>query len=466
MRASVLDQGLVPAEEACQTLAQEPLDERVPLHVALGRTEDPRIRVLALGRDVGTCFGGAERVAFELVKRLDRQRFKRYLCITHARPPERRAINESELLELEGSGVEVLRLERRSLLSTIAWARLYELLRRESIDILHAHMPRASVPGTVLGRLAGVPVIVNHEHGWAFRGKPLRRFLDRNLLARGGSVMLAVSECDRRRMIELERIPAERIRVLPNGVAPATRNGSDVRSEFGVSPETGLIGAVGRLYPQKGYDDLIRATALLKRDSPRPIHCVIVGHGPEEQSLQALIDDLDLADEVRLVGRRQDVPDVIGGLDVAVLSSRHEGSPLAVMEYMAEASPIVATAVGGVPEQIQDGVHGLLVKPGDPRELAAAIGRLLDDRRLAWRLGQAAQERQRAKFDLDVVVTRLEDLYSERCSATLRARRRGSRVEATRMAPLEPGQAECVVEHQDGVVDLLLQKNDAVDEPG
>jgi glycosyltransferase involved in cell wall biosynthesis len=372
---------------------------------------------MTLALNVGTCYGGAERVAFEFVRRLDPERFRRYLCVTRAPPPERRAVNEAELTELEESGVQVLRLEGRSLLPNHSWVRLYKELRREPIDVLHAHMPRASVPGTVVGRLAHVPVIVNHEHSWAFEGKPLRRFLDRNVLARGGDVMLAVSEWDRRNMIEVEHIPAECIRVIPNGIPPAPRHGRDVRAEFDLPPETALIGAVGRLYPQKGYEHLIRAIALLKRDSANPIRCVIVGHGPEEERLQALIDELDVAEEVRLVGRRQDVADVIGAFDVAVLPSNWEGLPLAVIEYMAAGAPIVATAVGGVPELIEDGVSGLLVKPGDSLKLAAAIGRLLDDRELASRLGQAALERQRANFDLDVVVRRLEDLYIELCEA-------------------------------------------------
>ena len=369
--------------------------------------------MLTLGRDVGTSFGGAERVAFELVKGLDAERFRRYLCITHARPPERLAANESELLALEGSGVEVLRLERRSLLSNLAWWRLYRLLRRESIDILHAHMPRASVPGTILGRLARVPVIVSHEHTWDFQGQPLRRFLDRNVLARGGDLMLAVSEWDRRNMIEKEHIPPEAVRVIPNGIAPPVRQGTDLRAELGVAPGTALIGAVGRLYPQKSYKDLIAAMALLKRESARPIRCVIVGHGPEREALQALIDELGLGEEMRLIGRRQDIPDVIAALDVAVLSSSFEGLPLAMIEYMAGAAPIVATSVGGVPELIQDGVHGLLVRPGEPAEIAAAIERLLEDRVLASALGRAAQERQRANYDQDVVLRRLEDLYFE-----------------------------------------------------
>jgi glycosyltransferase involved in cell wall biosynthesis len=374
---------------------------------------DGRLRALTLSRDVGARFGGAERLALEFVRRLDPERFERFLCISHARPPEVYAENERELGELEASGVHVLRLERRSLLSNISWARLYELLIHESIDVLHAHMPRASVPGTLLGRLARVPVIISQEHGWAFEGKPVRQFLDRNVVARGSDLVLAVSEWDRRRMIDVERIPATRIRVLPNGVAPAPEKGPDLRGELGARPGMRLIGAVGRLYPEKGYDELVRAIALLKQDAPLPFRCVILGYGPEEHSLSALIDELDLQREVKLVGYRADVPDVIRALDVAVLSSRNEGSPLAVMEYMAGAAPIVATAAGGVPELIEDGVHGVLVPPRDPGALAAALRRLLEDQAFALRLGSAARERQLANYDLDVVVRRLESLYVE-----------------------------------------------------
>jgi len=370
-----------------------------------------RIGVMVLALNVGRCYGGAERIAFELLSRLDADRFARSLCVINEPLSGLRGANEEDLHELEESGVEVLRLERRSQLSLTAWARLYRKLADGSIDVLHCHMPRASLPGTIVGRLARVPVIVNHEHGWAFEGQPVRQFLDRNVLARGGDVLLAVSELDRRRMIELERIPAERIAILPNGIAFAAPTGHDVRAELGVAPEVGLVGAVARLFPEKGNDELIRAMALLKQEHRGPIQCVIAGLGPEDKRLQALIEELDVADCVRLVGFRADVPDLLRALDVAVLASRREGSPLAVMEYMASAAPIVATAVGGVPELIEDGVHGLLVRPGDPGELAAAIGRLLEDRELASRVGAAARERQLANYDLSGVVSRLEDLY-------------------------------------------------------
>jgi glycosyltransferase involved in cell wall biosynthesis len=374
--------------------------------------EDSRIRALTLGRDVGPYFGGAERLAFEFVKRLDPERFKRYLCVTHARPPEHHAANDRELAELERSGVEVLRLERESPASNVAWVKLYRLLAGESIDIVHAHMPRAGIPGTIIGRMARVPVIVNHEHTWSFQGQPLRRFLDRNVIARGGDVLLAVSEWDRRHIIEVERIPPECVRILSNGISPMPEGGPDLRGELGGGPDVGLIGALGRLEPQKRHDDLIRSVALLKREGTQ-VRCVIAGHGPDEEALRSLIDELGVGEDVRLLGHRDDISGVIRALDVAVLSSVFEGSPLAVMEYMACAAPIVATAVGGVPELIEDEVHGLLVTPRDPEGLAGAIRRLLEDRALALRLGQAASERQRAEFDLDVVVRRLEALYLE-----------------------------------------------------
>jgi glycosyltransferase involved in cell wall biosynthesis len=373
---------------------------------------DSRIRALTLGRDVGPYFGGAERLAFEFVKRLDPERFKRYLCVTHARPPEHRVANDRELAQLEESGVEVLRLERQSLASNVAWLKLYRLLVSESIDILHAHMPRAGIPGTIIGRLARVPVIVNHEHTWSFQGQPLRRFLDRNVIARGGDVLLAVSEWDRRHIVEVEHIAPECVRILPNGISPMPDGPPTPRAELGGGPGVGLIGTLGRLEPQKRHDDLIRAVALLKREGT-PVRCVIAGHGPDEHKLQGLIGELGLGEEVGLLGHRDDIAGFIRALDVAVLSSAYEGSPLAVMEYMACVAPIVATAVGGVPDLIEDGVHGLLVEPHDPAALAAAIGRLLTDRELARRLGQAASERQRAEFDLDGVVRRLEALYVE-----------------------------------------------------
>jgi glycosyltransferase involved in cell wall biosynthesis len=381
--------------------------------------------VLTLALDAGSGYGGAEKLAYEFALRLDPGRIKSYLCTIRTPFPDRREANERDRAELGEAGVQRIELGQRSEfpLTPAPWRALYATLRGESIDIVHAHMPRASVPGSILARLARVPVVISHEHGSAIEGKRIRPFLDRNVVARLSTVVLAVSEWDRRQLIELERIPAERIAILHNGIVSPLPTGPDVRPGLGLGPDDRLIGAVGRLYREKAYDDLIRAVALLDGRA-EPVTCAIVGIGPEEPALQGLIDDLGIGDRLRLAGRRHDVPDFIRALDVAVMCSRREGSPLALLEYMAGAAPIVATAVGGVPEAVQDGVTGLLVAPGDPPALADAISRILGDRALARRLGAAARARQRAEYDLDVVVGRLEELY-ERYYAQVIARTAG-----------------------------------------
>ncbi len=376
------------------------------------RSGSPRLRVLSLARDAGEGMGGAEWLAYEFARRLDPARFDRYLCTT--RHPERYRVQRAleETRALQEAGVKVLCLERHSSRSMLPWARLYRLLVRERIDVVHAHMPRASVPGSILARLAQVPVVVSHEHGSSLDGKFVRPFLDRNVVARMSTLILAVSEWDRRQLIEREHIRPGRVRVFANGIPPLSDGAPIAREDLGVPPDLPLIGAIGRLYDQKGYDYLIQAVALLKARG-RALRCAIAGVGPDEHKLGQLAAELGVDEEIRWIGHREDVPEVVRALDVAVLPSRWEGSPLALMEYMALGAPIVATAVGGVPELIDDGVHGLLVPPRDPGSLADAIERLLEDRTLAAMLGRAAQERQRAEHDLDTQVARLERLYME-----------------------------------------------------
>jgi glycosyltransferase involved in cell wall biosynthesis len=160
----------------------------------------------------------------------------------------------------------------------------------------------------------------------------------------------------------------------------------------------------------KGYDDLIGAVKVLK-DRGTAVRCVIAGAGPDETRLRSLIVERGLQDDVRLLGQRDDVPSLLRAFDVAVMSSHSEGSPLAIIEYMAAGLPIVSTRVGGVSELIGDGADGLLVEPHDPAALADGLQRFLSDPALGARLGASAQVRQLAEHDLDRTIGRLEDLY-------------------------------------------------------
>jgi glycosyltransferase involved in cell wall biosynthesis len=387
------------------------------------RRQEP-IRVLTMIRDIGLWDGGAERLAVELMRRIDQRRFRPFLCVTRAPTDRRKPLTDAAAAALRQSGVGVLRLERGSSANLLAWRHVYDLMRRERIDVLHCHMFRSNVPGVVLGRLARTPVIIGHEHTWSFEGQALRVFLDREVVARGADAYLAVSREDERRITEIEGIPAEKVRFLPNGIPDLPEpTGRDLRAEFGLPPDAPLVGAVGALRAQKGFDVLVRASALLAREIPN-VRVIIVGSGDEDVRVQLVrqITELGLQDNVLLLGLRDDVPDILAALDVAVSSSNFEGSPLAIMEYMAAGSPIVATRVGGVPDLIENGVHGLLVERGDSYGLAQAVLRLLRDRGLGGQLAAAARERQRAEFDIDAMVARVERLYVELYEASSRRR--------------------------------------------
>jgi glycosyltransferase involved in cell wall biosynthesis len=138
----------------------------------------------------------------------------------------------------------------------------------------------------------------------------------------------------------------------------------------------------------------------------------VAGEGEERQALEEQVSQAGLAGRFVLHGKQTDVPGFLAGLDVAVLASRAEGMPNAVLEYMAAARPIVATAVGAVPELIFDGVHGLLARPDDPEAMAAAIARLLADRALACRLSEAARRRAVGRYSRPAMVRRFEEFYT------------------------------------------------------
>lgn len=380
------------------------------------------LRVLTLARTIGLSDGGAERIALELTRRLDQDRFRPYMCVTHAPFGGYDELADEAEAAVVAAGVPVLRLERRSTLDVPPWRHLYALLRRERIDVLHSHMFRSGVAGTLIGRIARVPVLIAHEHSWSFQGRPLRKLLDREVIARGSDAFVAVSREDERLMIEVERIAPEKIRFVPNGIPPLLRaHGTDVRSELGISPDAPVLGAVGVLRSEKAFEVLVHAAAILREEHP-DVRVLIVGEGPERGMLEAEIARRGLGGVVILTGHRPDVPEILDALDVAILCSDREGSPLALTEYMAAGRPVVATRVGGIPAVIEDGVEGLLIEPRDPVALAAATGRLLRDRELGARLGAQARERQLAEFGIDAMVQRFEDLYVELYDAKLRRR--------------------------------------------
>lgn len=378
-----------------------------------------RLRVLTLVDAIGT-HGGGERLAQQIAVNLDSSRFEATLCVSRWRHEQQ---HETALAELRDAGVRFLGLERGSRLRPGPWRELIAYMREWEADVLHTHKFGSNAWGALIAPRARVPVFVAHEHTWSYEGQPHRRLIDRHLIARRADAFVAVSREDRRRMIEVERIPEAKTRFIPNGIPdpPPPDPSHDVRAELGIAPGQPVVGVVATLRPQKALDVLIRAIPRLREAVPS-VRVLVVGGGdepgaPEARRLREIAHDLGVTESITFLGMRADVPDLLGAIDVAVLSSDFEGSPLSVMEYMAAGKPVVATRVGGVPDLVEEGVTGLLVDPRDPDGLAAAILDLLGDPARATAMGEAGRERQRREFSIEATARRVGELYEELLAA-------------------------------------------------
>jgi glycosyltransferase involved in cell wall biosynthesis len=284
---------------------------------------------------------------------------------------------------------------------------LVRLLRRERPDILHANSSKAGVLGRLAAALTGVPIRIFTAHGWAFAahsGLAARGYRAADRLMRPlTTTTICVSERERESGLQARTCDDDATVVIPNAVDV----GAAPRSVSTRQPP--LLVTVGRLKVPKDFPTFVRALGRLRKGS---FEALIVGDGPDRPLLEEEIRSSGLSDAVRLTRERHDVPHLLAAADVFVLASRSEGHPVSVLEAMAAGLPVVASRVGGVPEQVVDGETGLLVDPGDPEPLAAALERLAGDPALRRRLGAAGRARAEERFDLGPFRRAHLELYS------------------------------------------------------
>jgi len=361
----------------------------------------PRPRVLQLLATGGT--GGAQESYSGLLLRLDRVKY------------DVRAVSlsaGSAVQRLRRLGVEVEVIDAAD--DEAAVRELAAYLRRNEIDLVHSHMYRAEVIGTRAAVVAGTPVIMATVHSSRVRSDEdiatlasLTEYMDR-LIVPSSSIEAKV-RAERR---------DTRYSVIPNGVdldrfsAPTPDCG--LREELGMPPDGLLLGIVARLEAEKGHRFLVAAMPDILAAAPRT-WLAIVGEGSLGSDLRAQAAALPAParDRIAFTGRREDVAAITADLDVAVLPSLREAQGISLLEAMARRVAVVASAVGGIPEVVTDGVDGLLVPPGDPGALASAATRLLTDPELRRRLGEAGYRTVAERFSIDAQVRRIEALYDE-----------------------------------------------------
>jgi glycosyltransferase involved in cell wall biosynthesis len=246
-------------------------------------------------------------------------------------------------------------------------------------------------------------------------GGPLNRWLYRR-----AARVVCVSEAARAGYLASGRLPAARAVVIPSGSAdldrfrpPDEARRRAARRELGFVPEERVAVLVGRLQRIKGQRVFLRAAARVAEENTSA-GFLLVGGGKGREGLEALVRETGLEQRARLLGRREDVPRLLAACDLGVVASLgSEGFSRAALEYMATALPVVATRVGALPEIVVHGRTGLLVPPGEPRPLAAAMGRLLADERLARDMGRAGRQRAEAVYSREAWLAAHEELYAE-----------------------------------------------------
>jgi glycosyltransferase involved in cell wall biosynthesis len=287
---------------------------------------------------------------------------------------------------------------------------LFRKLRSGGFDIAVTILYASDLVGRPVARMAGVPKIVTAIQTRDEFYSGLQRFLV-SQTARFSDIWVLCSDEIREFAVRHESAHPDRIERIYNGIRTAdfgqSNGAAKIRDEFGVHETVFLIGAVGRLTHQKGFDQLLSALTHLHVLDYR---CLIAGAGEEDIRLRSLAAELGLEDRVIFAGYRRDVPDLLSALDCYIQPSRYEGMPFAVLEAMASGRPIVAAAVDGIKELIVHGEHGLLAEPGDPVELAGCIQAIAADPMRAAVLGAAAREKAARMFDEEAIADRWEAL--------------------------------------------------------
>ncbi len=321
----------------------------------------------------------------------------------------------------EGSQLAVLAQERGLQVKTTTsgnrgWITLIpaylRMMKQFGIDVVNTHGSLDSWTASIAGRISSRrPIIIRTRH----KSTPVSRSMrHRVLYGRMPHVVTTTGETVRQELITRNGLSPSRVISIPTGVNlerfhPKPPDAS-LRKNLGVKSQAPLVGTVAFLRPEKGLEVLIEAVRLLRKTIPA-VECLIVGEGGEKATLATLIRERGLEHCVHLVGFRQDIPALLTLLDVVVIPSFEEGIPQTLTQALAMERPVVASAVGGVPEVVQDGVTGLLVPPRSPAILSEKIAFLLHHPSSGARMAQMGRQVIQEQYSMESMLIRTEHLY-------------------------------------------------------
>lgn len=385
------------------------------------------MRILFL---IGTLdVGGAERQLVELATRLRPEFEPVILCLSATRGPLAKTLEQAGV-RVEAVGMPAVRnkrgLQRLSAASSTpaALMRLVSTIRRYRPDVIHGFLFHGYILATMAGRLAGVPVVVGSRRSLSNfkRDRPMLQTLERRVNDRT-DLIIANSEAVRQDVLHTEGVPADKVIVIYNGLetaryAAAPHNEALRRDLVGKDGPVALV--VANFIAYKGHRYFLEAWARVVAAHPRAV-ALFAGDGAERAGCEMLANDLGLAERVRFLGTRSDVPALLKAADLLVHPSLEEGFCNAIVEAMAAGLPVVATNVGGNPEAVIEGETGYLVPPRDVTALSEGMISVWHRPDGGRSLGAAGAARVQAQFDMERMVTAYKTVYAD-----LLARKEGS----------------------------------------
>ncbi len=330
----------------------------------------------------------------------------------------------TDLLMREGIRINLVNLDRSfHIHKSLMLAYFLKIWR---IDLVHTH---TSLNAEILCRiacfLAGVPIICHqHDPTDVYNGHPIiaayQRWLDRTT-SNLATQFIAVSRYRQQAMIQKRRYQAQKVQLIYNGIDVNhffSQNGREpVRREWKLDLQQTAVGLIGRLEPSKGQETLIEAMPPVLKQFPQTKFFIIgddrLAGQPRFKKYRQMIQDLNIGQNCFLLGFQQEISKLIQGLDIIVLPSWWEGHPLVLLEAMAARKPVVASRVGGTPEIIDNDQTGLLIPPRDPKALAGAICRLIENPEFGERLARRGYEKVKRQFDQRQMIDQVLDLYDQ-----------------------------------------------------
>lgn len=304
----------------------------------------------------------------------------------------------------------------------LALWKLTRLMRQRRFQIVHTHSSKAGILGRLAARLAGVPVIVHTVHGWSFHDymSPFVRSTYITLerwMATFSDALIVVTNKDIEKGLRHNIGRANQYRLIRSAVPldefdPSAGERSAARKEFGIPDDAIVVGTIGRFSEQKNPFDWARVAARVSRVQPG-VWFLLVGDGPLRSDLEELLRKEGIADKTVLAGLRRDVPRMISGIDIFLLTSLWEGLPRVIPQAMAMGIPVIANQVDGIAEAIQDEVTGYLCPPGDLDRMAERCVRLINQPDLRREMGLIGRSYATQEFDLQRMIEQIEALYFE-----------------------------------------------------